>query len=386
MVKLMKQQGAAFYLALITWLSVLVLTLSNWLSSDSLLHASIKQPSLIEILLVVLLFILFFIGYLLIGDVFNHSIKKHKRYAGLWLAIVATIALTVFFQFGLIGILAIIIIAQLPAFQSAKFSYSMAIIVSLSGASIDFFVHHLPDALANGVLYALFNLFAVLASFRFIAERKAKNKSEQLVRELKATQMLLSASTKRDERLRISRDVHDVLGHHLTALNLQLEVASHVKDDSAQVHVRQAKEICGLLLTDVRQAVSEFRKEQDIDLRAAVTLLTQNIPKLKVNLSFVLEQKKINARIAEIIFRCVQEGITNVIKHANATICDIALITNEQWLELTIKDNGHEFQEVLFGNGLNGMKERVEQVDGLMTFNNLQTGVLLQVKLPNYMI
>ena len=384
--KLMKQQGAGFYLASVTWLSVLVLTLSNWLSTDSLLHATITEPNLSEILLIILLFVVFFIGYLLIGDVFNYSRKKNKRYLGFWLSAVVILTLTIFFQFGLIGILAIILIAQLTEFQSAKVCYLVAVLSSFLGASIDHYMHHLPDALANGVLYALFNLFAVLASFRFLGERQAKYKSEQLVRELKATQMLLSAATKRDERLRISRDIHDVLGHHLTALNLQLEVACHLKGDSVQDHIKQAKMLCNLLLTDVRQAVSEFRQEQDIDLRDALTLLAQDIPNLVANLSFDLPHKKINARIAEVVFRCVQEAITNVIKHADASICDISLVVNEQWLELTVKDNGKNNQKIISGNGLNGMKERIQLVDGKISFSNNKRGFLLQIKLPNYMI
>ena len=82
----------------------------------------------------------------------------------------------------------------------------------------------------------------------------------------------------------------------------------------------------------------------------------------------------------------MQEAITNVIKHADASICDISLVVNEQWLELTVKDNGKNNQKIISGNGLNGMKERIQLVDGKISFSNNKRGFLLQIKLPNYMI
>src|SRR3546814_12036878 len=74
--------------------------------------------------------------------------------------------------------------------------------------------------------------------------------------ELRATRALLAESSRLSERMRISRELHDLLGHHLTALSLNLEVATHVSSGKAQEHVRQAHTLAKLLLTDVREAVS----------------------------------------------------------------------------------------------------------------------------------
>src|SRR5207247_561697 len=78
--------------------------------------------------------------------------------------------------------------------------------------------------------YGGFTAFAVYAGW--IAEREAKQREElaRLYAELKSTQALLAESSRLAERTRIARDLHDVLGHHLTALSLSLEVASHVAD------------------------------------------------------------------------------------------------------------------------------------------------------------
>ncbi len=75
---------------------------------------------------------------------------------------------------------------------------------------------------------------------------------------------MLTESSRIAERMRISRELHDLVGHHLTALSLNLEVANHLVGGAAQEHVRQAQTVARLLLTDVREAVSQLREDATI--------------------------------------------------------------------------------------------------------------------------
>jgi signal transduction histidine kinase len=88
--------------------------------------------------------------------------------------------------------------------------------------------------------------------------------------ELRATRALLAESARVNERTRISRELHDLLGHHLTALSLNLEVAGHLSEGRVKEHVQQAHTLARLLLTDVREAVSQLREGGAIDLGAAL--------------------------------------------------------------------------------------------------------------------
>jgi signal transduction histidine kinase len=99
------------------------------------------------------------------------------------------------------------------------------------GALISCIATRVPYFFENILLLSLLNTFAVMSSHRFMKEQADKLTSQQLVRERKATQLLLSNTSKRDERLCVARDLHDSLGHNLTALSLQLEVAIHQKTD-----------------------------------------------------------------------------------------------------------------------------------------------------------
>ena len=77
--------------------------------------------------------------------------------------------------------------------------------------------------------------------------------------ELRATRSLLEETSRVNERTRIARELHDVLGHDLTALGLQLEVATHVAPDRAGAHVAKAQEVSARLLHNVRDVVGAMR-------------------------------------------------------------------------------------------------------------------------------
>ena len=113
-------------------------------------------------------------------------------------------------------------------------------------------------------------LFPFIASLLALKQVKARGELRRVNSELLATQSLLAENTRIAERVRISRELHDLVGHHLTALTLNLEVASHITTDKAREHVDQAASIARLLLSDVREVVSDMRRDDQVDLRRAL--------------------------------------------------------------------------------------------------------------------
>ena len=283
----------------------------------------------------------------------------------------------------MVALLATLLIIQLAKYIAAKPALGIAILVPWVGVLIDVALGKSFDYTII-VIYCTFNVLALLANIRLIAERKAKRQSVQLVRELRATQILLSATAKRDERLRIARDLHDALGHQLTALSLQLEVASHVKDDTQKQHLQRAKAISANLLSEVRETVAEFRVEKDINLGKSLEALTQGLPHLSVELSMDLDEALIDARQAEVIFRCVQEGLTNTAKHSNASTCTIKLSSSQEAILVAIEDNGTNLEPAELGNGLTGMIERVASLGGELIVSSSIRGFKLSAELPIY--
>lgn len=376
----MKSQKTEFFIGIFVCLLDLLVAYGMWISGDT--NANIERPvTLFNITLVASLYLMFLLGYLLS---FGYLIKrKHQltKVVGLIMSSAAVLGLSAFFFFGMVALLASLIIIQLVHYIDEKTAFMAAILIPCLGELMGY-------ALGRDfeypviIIYGTFNILALQANYRLISEHKAKRKSEQLVRELKATQLLLSATSKRDERLRISRDLHDSLGHQLTALNLQLEVASHVDEAKRSHHMQQAKSIGNTLLTDVRSSVNEFRHKKDFVLEHAIETLTLDLVGLNVDSDIKLDETLIDIRQIEVIFRCVQEAITNVIKHSNATHCDIKLSSDSQTIQLQIQDNGQNTQAYKPGNGLTGMKERVNSLDGSLAYQANEKGFNLTIRLP----
>ena len=112
----------------------------------------------------------------------------------------------------------------------------------------------------------------------------ARDELRKVNSELRATQALLAESTRIAERVRISRELHDLVGHHLTALSLNLEVASHLVSGKAVEHVAQAQTVAKLLLSDVREVVGAMRGGDSIDLTEALLRLSEGVPKPQIHL------------------------------------------------------------------------------------------------------
>ncbi|MFZ9363354.1 MAG: sensor histidine kinase, partial [Arenimonas sp.] len=185
------------------------------------------------------------------------------------------------------------------------------------------------------------------------------------------------------ERLRISRELHDLLGHHLTALSLNLEVAGHLSEGKAQEHVRQSHALAKLLLSDVREAVSEMREGCAIDILAAIAPLVQPLPNLDIRLHADPGLTLEDSSVAQVILRCVQELITNTIKHASATKLELSLQKLDNLLILKSEDNGVGVALARLGNGLQGMKERVMALNGQLLIQSAPGhGFSVSITLP----
>src|SRR6185312_12913370 len=153
-----------------------------------------------------------------------------------------------------------------------------------------------------------------------VASQQAEQREAQrrLNSELRATRALLAESSRIAERMRIARDLHDLIGHHLTALSLNLEVASHLTNEAAGAHVRKAQSTAKLLLADVREVVSELRQDDSIDLTQALRSLTDGVPGLNVHVVMPPRFSVEDPRRAQVLLRCAQEIITNAARHAGA--------------------------------------------------------------------
>lgn len=234
-------------------------------------------------------------------------------------------------------------------------------------------------AITGSVTLGLFHLFAVIATHRAKREQELREETAALNRELLATRELLTEHSRQTERLRIARDLHDLLGHHLTAQILQLEVATHLTDGQGRQKVEQALALGKLLLSDLRTAVSELREDEPINFQDAMRKLISGVPGIDVELDFKTRLGEI--QLAETLLRCTREALTNVLRHSGASRCLICFSEDESHYRLQIRDNGKRREAIVPGNGLKGIKERIEEAGGSVSWS-CDDGFSLNIILP----
>lgn len=232
-------------------------------------------------------------------------------------------------------------------------------------------------------LFLGISMFAFVSSVVVLRQNAARDELRRVNSELQATQSLLAENTRIAERVRIARELHDLVGHHLTALTLNLEVVTHLVDGKVLEHVQQAHSLARLLLADVREVVSDMRRDDMVDLADALHTLIEGVPKPRIHLDLPSEEVKTEPERALVLLRCVQEMITNSVRHAQASNLWIRLSMTREGLAMSARDDGIGADKVAVGNGLSGMAERLKQLGGKLEIESEPgTGFALHAWLP----
>jgi signal transduction histidine kinase len=219
-----------------------------------------------------------------------------------------------------------------------------------------------------------FQTFAALTVHYAMNAEQARRELAHTHAQLLATQRLLEDSARSGERLRLSRELHDVAGHKLTALKLNLRLLERDPALAAREEVKVAATLADELLQDIRAVVSELRKHDGIDLPAAIATLTQQIPGTRFTVDIDPDLRVPDVDTAEILLRCAQEGITNALRHGRAQSIEVSCGARDARIELTIRNDGAALKAVPFGNGLTGMRERLAAAGGELSLRALSGG------------
>lgn len=238
------------------------------------------------------------------------------------------------------------------------------------------------NAALSVVMQVGFQSFAVLmARLAASAERRAEE-LRAINAELVATRSLLAEGARDQERLRLSRELHDVAGHKLTALKLNLralqgQAPAHLADEVA-LCTRLADELLG----DLRGVVRQMRGEDGIDLRGVLDSLAAPFRKPIVRIATDPSLRVDSLDVAQTIVRVVQEGITNAVRHAEAEHVTVTLRRDGAQLRLDIADDGRGRGPIRAGHGLTGMRERIDEHGGEFAIERDGAGTRLRVVLP----
>jgi signal transduction histidine kinase len=253
-----------------------------------------------------------------------------------------------------------------------------------------FWMHQLSETL----MFALGLLFVLQLINTLIAERQTQQQLAHTHEKLRQYALQVEELAAIQERNRIARDIHDSLGHALTALNVQLQTAKKLWDiapTEAKSFLNQAHQLGDTAIEEVRKSVRALRVDAGVEesLEIELASLIEDFRQgtgISVSSQIKLEII-LPPYVIKTIYRLVQEALTNICKHAQASKLRIQLLASPENVCLTIEDNGRGFKldasNRTNGFGLQGMKERVASLDGefdLITAPGI--GCLIKVNLP----
>jgi signal transduction histidine kinase len=225
------------------------------------------------------------------------------------------------------------------------------------------------------------SLFVVLMGFVMVAEQKSRKRAEALALEVETLAATL-------ERTRIARDIHDSLGHTLTSLDVQLELAQKLcrRDPTKAVEtINTAKLLASQCLQDTRQAVQTMR-QSPFDLNNALsTLVSQIQSNQQFEIQTQLNLPPLPLQASRQLYCIVQEGLTNIQRHAQATRVQLQGKGTEEGIQIKLIDNGCGFDPLdrPTGFGLRGMQERVQMLGGKLTIDSSpDQGTEIEVWVP----
>ncbi len=227
--------------------------------------------------------------------------------------------------------------------------------------------------------YLLIQVATVLSSAALLREQRMRRELAEANIELRAAGILLTESARTEERLRISRELHDLIGHQLTVLTLELETARHVDAADVPLHLNRADRVARELLGDVRATVGQLRAES-LDLEQSLGDLARDLPGLRLSVDVAPGLRLGETQNATLV-RAAQEIITNTLRHAEA---------RELWIEVTVeggmvtmhaRDDGRGAEALTPGNGLTGLRERLEALGGELQLDG-RDGFEVRARVP----
>lgn len=241
--------------------------------------------------------------------------------------------------------------------------------------------------------YGMMLTFLFLLTNSFIAERQNRQRLSAALTQLRQYALRIEDQAALHERNRIAREIHDALGHTLTAQSVQLDgglvLLKTAKSAQAVSFFNTAKALCAQALQEMRQSVSMLRSNclAEKSLEAAIASLVEDFrATTPTTIEWTVDlPRPLPSELSSTVYRIVQAALTNIICHSNATEANLQLTAQSQTLYLLIKDNGQGFDPAQnsTGFGIEGMRERTLALDGQFSlFSEPGLGCLITAQIP----
>lgn len=245
------------------------------------------------------------------------------------------------------------------------------------------------------VFFGSFQILIVVVGVFLRVYQDESRKTKQLYEELLGTHDQLKAYSKEikelsqiEARTMIARDLHDTLGHDITGLIMQMEMASGYYQDGDSVlgnqFLERSKQSARDSLVQVREIVETLKKTNDSStINDSISDLIENFSH-KTGCKIQFSEKgssDLKPEVNLVLYRVIQESMTNAVRHGHARLIYISLIYQASEVVFVIEDNGRGCEKIEPGNGLSGMRERLEMVGGSVEVSS-NSGFMVKGRIP----
>ena len=305
------------------------------------------------------------VSYLIFGvALFLATRPRRPRITWMAVEVVAVVGMVLSLYDGYGGTLLVIVAMQAAGVMPRRNALLWIVGQSLFLAAAITIHWELKAAILYTPGYFGYQFLGYLACEAMVREAAARQDLEQANAEVRALQEILTDSSRIAERLRIARDLHDALGHHLTALTLNLEAALQRADGDARAKIATAQTIARSLLTEVREIVASNDGDEAVDLAHALATLIAGLPRPAVHMQIGDDVRVTDPERARTILRCAQEIVTNSARHSGAENLWVVIDRDGDVVRIRAHDDGRGAREVADGFGLRATRSRVEKAGG----------------------
>jgi len=215
----------------------------------------------------------------------------------------------------------------------------------------------------------------------------SKNKQENLEGQLETARERISQLVVHEERQRIARDLHDTLGQKLSMIGLKSDLAVRLVEKNPEQAIAEIKDIrqtASIALKEVRELVANMRS---VSIAEELVRVKQILDAAEIDVTITgndVSTLNIPTLSESVIAMCLKEAVNNVVKHSKANHCLISITQSNNEVQLIVYDDGVGFNTELrhAGNGLIGMRERLEFINGTLEINQKKVGTELIVHVP----
>lgn len=246
------------------------------------------------------------------------------------------------------------------------------------------------------IIISLLTIFSSLVGFLIYRQQKLKNKQQEQEFQLKtAIAQIETQNQLQEQRLSISRDLHDNIGAQLTFVISSvdnLKYGNQITDSRVVNQLTKISDFTKSTIIELRDTIWAMNNNEFAfdDLRSRIFNFIEKAKSAKEDIVFKfnvddsLKEMKFSSIIGINLYRTMQEAVNNAVKYSEATQIDVNVLNKDNQINIEIKDNGKGFDldTVDFGNGLNNMRKRIEEIGGdFSIFSEINKGTSVSILL-----